>query len=245
MLPKSVSRLREKDPGRDSRVRRQVLGVFVLSAGVLLATARSEATSPTTKAPGGPAPVPAKKTTVAPSDFAVVKAAVEKYFASIEGYQNGDLIRQSQVEQALAAVHEVGWDVPGSDAILKRALADGSFLVRELSTPAGRTFMRRVARHTGTYSRLERLSTIAGGEQLVRNLVHQKDGDKLVQYLATTPGGHNMGRMAAKTKHGVDLNKSTGRIYTAADLVAELEKVHRSLGSKSSQIEDRPRRIAN
>lgn len=95
--------------------------------------------------------------------------------------------------------------------------------------------MRRVARHPGTYSRLERLSTISGGETLIRDLIRQKDGDKLIEYMATTPGGHNMGRMAASTKQGVDLNKATGHIYTAGDLVAELEKAYRAKDVKKLQ----------
>jgi hypothetical protein len=202
----------------------------------LLSFGRSDAAAPSTQAPGDQSSAPATKAPAAPPDFAVVKAAVAKYLASLEGYQDGDLICKSQAQQALAAVSQAGWDVPNSDAILKRALPDGSFLVKELSTPAGRSFMRRVARHPGAYSRLERLSTISGGEQLIRDLVRQKDGDKLVQYLATTPGGHNMGRMAANTKQGVDLNKATGHIYTAGELVAELEKAYRALGTKTAQI---------
>ena len=49
-----------------------------------------------------------------------------------------------------------------------------------------------------------------------------KDGDKMIEYLATTKGGKNMSSMMAQARGGVDLNKPTGRIYTADDLVAVL-----------------------
>jgi hypothetical protein len=45
----------------------------------------------------------------------------------------------------------------------------------------------------------------------------------MIQYLATTKGGKNMGGMMAQARGGVDLNKPTGRIYTAEDLVAALK----------------------
>jgi hypothetical protein len=166
-------------------------------------------------------PAPAER-----PDFGIVARAVEKSFTSLPDYQAGDLIRQSQVQQCFDLILEAGWDVPARDALLGRVLADDSFLVKELSSPTGRKFMRRVARHPGTYSRLDRLSTISGGERLIHDMIRQKDGDKLIEYLATTRGGRNMGRMMAGARQGVDLNKPTGRIYTADELVAALKGVY-------------------
>jgi hypothetical protein len=83
--------------------------------------------------------------------------------------------------------------------------------------------MRRVGGQPGGYSRLDRLSTIAGGQQLIRDLIRQKDGDQFIAYLATTSGGHHLGSMAANTRNGVNLNKPTGRIYTTDDLLVALK----------------------
>ncbi len=168
-------------------------------------------------------------------DFAVVQSTIGKSIARRENYQDGDLICQSQVRDVLDAVARAGWDVPNRDAILKRVLADGSFLIKEASTPAGRSFMRRVGRHAGAFGRLERLSTISGGERLIRDLIRQKDGDKLIEYMATTPGGQNMGRMAANSKNGIDLNKPTGRLYTANELVSQLDQLYRAQFAKNLQ----------
>src|SRR6185295_4546648 len=97
------------------------------------------------------------------------------------------------------------------------------FLVRELSTQNGKRFMRKVASHSGAYVRLDRLSTIPRGQTLIHDLIRQKDGDKMIEYLSTTKGGKNMGGMMAQARGGVDLNTPTGRIYTSEDLVAALK----------------------
>jgi len=160
-------------------------------------------------------------------EFAAVAQAVADRLASRQDYQPGDLLSQRHVAGAVEAVAGIGWAVPDAEKIVARALADDSFLVRELSRPAGRKFMRKIARHTGAYARLDRLSSISRGETLIRDLVRQKDGDKLIEYLATTPGGRNLGNMMAGTRGGGDLNKPTDRIYTADDLVATLEKLYK------------------
>ena len=107
-------------------------------------------------------------------------------------------------------------------SIIKLVLADDSFLVRELSTSNGQRFMRKIASRSGAYSLLDRLSTIPRGQALIRDLMRQKDGNIMIEYLATTKGGKNMGGMMTQVRGGVDLNKPTGRIYTEDDLVAAL-----------------------
>lgn len=156
-------------------------------------------------------------------DFGAVVHAVEAYFASLPDYQPGDMITRSQIEQVFGKLAAARLRVPDADAIAKLGLANDSFLVRELATPAGRKFMRKLARNPSTFSHLDRLSSIPRGEKLVRDLVNDKGGDKLVEYLATTKGGQKMGGMMAGVRGGSDLNKPTGRIYTVADLVTAMK----------------------
>ena len=159
--------------------------------------------------------------------FAAVAAAAAEYFASLEDFQPTDLIRQSNVATALTHVTTAtGWQVPEADAIVQRALADDSFVVKQLDTPNGRRFMRDIAKYPGTYSRLDRLTTISGGQQFTKDIIRAKGGAEMIEYMATAPGGHNLGTMMKGVKQGVDLNKPTGRIYTAGDLLAELKKAY-------------------
>jgi hypothetical protein len=154
---------------------------------------------------------------------AAIAKAIEGYFAAQPGYENGDLITRSQIERIVAKVQSVGVKLDEASGIAKRGLADDSFLVRELSTADGRRFMRRIANDKGAYARLDRLSTIPRGQQTVRDLVRMKDGDRLIEYMATTKGGRNMGGMLSGARGGIDLNKPTGRIYTADDLIAAIK----------------------
>jgi hypothetical protein len=149
--------------------------------------------------------------------------AVEQYFASLPDHQPGDLVTRSQAAGALAKVADAGAKVPNAERILAATLPENSFLAKELSTPAGRKFMRKVARQRGGFDRLDRLSTISRGQTLVRDLIRGADGDKFIEYLTTTRGGRNLGSTLAGARQGTNLNQPTGRIYTADDLMAAIE----------------------
>jgi hypothetical protein len=156
-------------------------------------------------------------------DFAAIAKAIEAWFGSLPDYQPGDLITRLQIETILTKLDDAGVHVPDAASIAKLGLANDSFLVRELTTPAGSKFMRKLARNPGTFAHLDRLSTIPRGEKLIRDLIRDKGGDTLVEYLATTKGGQKMGDMMAAVPDGSDLNKPTGRIYTVADFEAALK----------------------
>lgn len=169
----------------------------------------------------------AQRSTSAPSDNQLAHM-VESYFATVDGYQKGDLITEAQIGKALAKLNSAGIKVPNAGAIADLGLSDDSFLVRELSTAEGRLFMRRLGKYPGTFSHLDRLSTIPRGQTLIRQLERQKDGEQMILYLTTTKGGQNMGDMMSQARGGVDLNKPTGRIYTVDDLVAAIKTARAS-----------------
>jgi hypothetical protein len=133
---------------------------------------------------------------------------------------------RQQAAGALEAVAKAGWLVPDAKKIVELALPESSFLVGELATPDGKRFMRKISKQPGTYSRLDRLSRLSQGQQVVSQLIGDEGGDTFITYLATTNGGHNLGQMMAGTPNGTDLNQPTGRIYTADDLLAVLKKAY-------------------
>jgi hypothetical protein len=149
---------------------------------------------------------------------------VDSYFAALPDYRAGDLINRSHIEDVIRTIEASGGTVKDADELVERGLADNSFLIRELSSPAGKKFMRKVGRNAGGYARLDRLSSISNGQKIVRDLVRGPGGDTMLDYLTTTKGGSNTGRMLGGARGGVDLNKPTGRIYTAAELSAELQQ---------------------
>lgn len=159
-------------------------------------------------------------------DFDEVVLAADRYLASQGEYRNNDLLRQSQVEGVLKGVAAAGWKVDKADAIVELALPNNSFLVREFSTPAGRTFMRRLSSQPGAYAHLDRLSTIPRGQQMIRYLISKPGGEDLITYMDTTKGGQSLGKMMGGVRGGVDLNKSTRRIYTASELMGVLADIY-------------------
>ncbi len=195
-----------QDARRTGRVRS--IAVQLLASILLVA-----ATAPTALAAGQPS-------------FDLVVRALTDYFKSQPDFQRGDLLNQQQVAGAIEALAKVGWEVPDAKEITKIALPVNSFLVGELATPDGKRFMRKISQSPGTYSRLDRLSRLKQGQQVVSQLVGDKGGDVFITYLATTNSGHNLGQMLAGTPEGTDLNLPTGRIYTADDLLAVLKKAY-------------------
>jgi hypothetical protein len=159
-------------------------------------------------------------------DFDEVTLAAQTCFASQPDYQNGDLISRTQIEAVLKSVAAAGWKINNSAEIMALGLPDNSFLVRELSAPRGKKFMRKVAAQPGGYAHLDRLSSISGGETMVRYLISKPGGDEMITYLATTEGGNKLGKMMGGVRDGVDLNKPTRRIYTANELLAVLQQLH-------------------
>jgi len=160
--------------------------------------------------------------------FAEVEKTVLRYCRTLEDHQPGRIVARSQVEPIFGQLKKIGWEVAEQDAILKRVPGDGDFLVQELSTRKGKRFMDRIANYRGGYDRLERLSRLPRGKQTVRELIRGKDGYKMLEYLATTRGGSELGKMLSKAPAGGGFNKPTGRIYTIEMLLAELKEAHRT-----------------
>ena len=124
-----------------------------------------------------------------PDDRAVAKV-VDTYFASQPGYQKGDLITRSQIEKVVAKLADA---MAGRFPI--RAQIVETWVGRRFVSGARAVDARRAEVHaedraaSGALFTLDRLSTIPRGQTLVRDLIRQKDGDKMIEYLATTKGG--------------------------------------------------------
>ena len=151
-----------------------------------------------------------------------VQTAVKQYFARLPGHQASDLIDRSQATALFADLQRRGWTVQQAEPLLQQVPSPGGFLARELRTPQGRAFMRRIVRTPQCYDRLDRLSHLPHGEQLVRDLIRGPDGYKMIEYLGASQGGKQLGRMLSSAPGGANFNQPTGRIYTAEALASKL-----------------------
>jgi hypothetical protein len=203
--------------GRNNKASgKRLIRAAFLTAGLVALTCRVLADGPTSKsAPNSKLP-----------PFATVKTTVERTLSTIPGYVPGDLVSQRQVATVLGELNKAGWEVEQSRKLLARVPADGEFLVRALRTPKGVAFMRQVSAMPGGYDRIDRLSRIPNGQQTVQKLIEGPDGHKLVGYLTEARGGKELGTMLKRTAQGGDFNEATGRIYTATQVLAELESLH-------------------
>lgn len=179
-------------------------------------------------------------------EFAAVKSTVQKTIAGKKGYKTNDLISRGDVEKALKAVDKLGWEVDDAKDILEDTLADNDYLVQQLRTKRGTTFMRKLSGTPETYDRLDRLRKLPYGERRVREFIANPGGHTMILYMATTPGGKNLGKYLSKTNEGKNFNKETGRIYTEKDLVERLKKSYETAqtpgkaGSKSKKKTGKP-----
>jgi hypothetical protein len=154
--------------------------------------------------------------------FDVIERAVHAHFATLEGYETGDLITRTQAKKALDKVTSLGWKVPSESELLEKVLADDDFLVVEFQSTGGRKFMRQISKYRNAYDRVDNLSKLPRGKTQVKDLIKTTDGYKMIEYLTSTSGGKNMGKMLTTKSKSTDFNKPTGRIYTAELLVAAL-----------------------
>jgi hypothetical protein len=155
--------------------------------------------------------------------WAEVRKTVLAHFDALRDYQPGAIIVQSEVRGVFKKLDTIGWRVADEAAILKLVPADNEFLATALRTPAGRRFMRDMCRLPHGYDQLDRLSRLIRGHTRVEELIRGPDGYKVIEYMTTSRGGKGLAKELSKAPNGADFGKPTGRIYTAADLLARLE----------------------
>ncbi|MEX2118114.1 MAG: hypothetical protein WD847_00780 [Pirellulales bacterium] len=161
-------------------------------------------------------------------EFSVVVKNVESHFAANANYRHGDIISRRDVTALFEALEELGWEVADRKAIEERVPLDGEFLVTQLRTRAGRKFMAQIAAMPQGYDRVDRLSALSDGKQIVQELITGPDGYKMFEYMTSSEGGREIGRMLSRTAKRKNFNEPTGRIYTAAQLIARLKESYAS-----------------
>ncbi|MCA9245625.1 MAG: hypothetical protein KDA42_00890 [Planctomycetales bacterium] len=154
--------------------------------------------------------------------FETIQACVERHLEAKPAYRQGDLLTQSSAKDIFRLLQKVGWSVPNSKTLLANIPSDGGFLARQMRTAQGEEFMRRISRLPLGYDRVDRLSRLPDGRRAICDLIRGKDGYKLIEYMTTSSGGKNLGKMLSQAPRGTDFNRPTGQIYTAELLIERL-----------------------
>jgi hypothetical protein len=156
--------------------------------------------------------------------FQEIAAYVEREFVNRTYYQAGDIISESEVKPLFAAFDRMGWKATDRLLILALVPDDTDFIVRQLRSTPGRKFMTKISGYPLAYDRIDRMTQLPRGRQLVHELVTGVGGYEMLEYMTTTQGGKNLGKQLSRDPHGADFNKPTGRIYTVEALIARLKK---------------------
>jgi hypothetical protein len=189
---------------------KRTVAVLLLAGGLLLSGARS-----------------AEKEEPLPG-FQPIRAAVLEHFARLPLHREGDLISRGQVQPLLGHLARLGLELPDPKGFLERIPPEGSFLVSQLRSRQGREFMLHLSGSPAAYERLERLAAMKRGRKTVTELIRRGEkGAGVIVYFAEDPDGKKMGRLMARRGQSSNFNESTGKIYTVAQLLGELEELYR------------------
>jgi hypothetical protein len=166
--------------------------------------------------------------------FKRVEHVVAAQLGKTSGYERNDLLSKRDVQPLFRQLANIGWKVSDQQAILQQVLHDDHPLVQELRTPEGRKFMRRVSGQASIYDRLDRLSQDERGRESLRTLIRLPN-DKLFGHATANSQVSNMSDLVQLIDRGnanrrgtKDLDKPTGRIYTADDLLERLRQSHQA-----------------
>jgi hypothetical protein len=168
--------------------------------------------------------------------FDQISETVNQYYEKIPGNRPGDLITQKEVEPLLKQLEKQGLPLDAKK-ILAKTPANNEFLVRILSTPDGRCFMRSIATYPNGYDCVDRLTRLPHGRETIRTLVSGPQGERMIEYMTMTQGGQAMGKMLSKAPNGANFNAPTGRLYTVSLLLEELQK-YREAALKAAEEKD-------
>ena len=173
--------------------------------------------------------------------FDAVQQTVLRHFQAKPDFRPTDLIVREDAAPLLGQLQKMGLPLPNCPQILERIPTRGEFLVEELSTPKGRSFMREIAQLPNGYDRVDRLSRLPRGQQTVRDLVKGPGGAEMIKYMTTAKGGKELGRMLSSDPHGSNFNAPTSRIYTAAMLLDCLKESHAAAVKAAGKTAAAPR----
>ncbi len=153
---------------------------------------------------------------------------VETHFQTLGKDSANDLIMRGDVLPVLRQLEQLGWNDATHLDLVEKLLNDGEFLARELQSPPGRQFLQRVGADPLIYDRLDRVSRMPGGQQLIHDLIRLPDGHRYAKQKVAR-GAPSMTDFLPKGPSGKaprvpDLEKPTGRLYTVQHFWKALEE---------------------
>lgn len=168
-----------------------------------------------------------------------IKAIVRAKLNEREEYKPGHLLSREDVKRVLQGLAAAGCQPPDAREILAAALPENAPLVRILSTKSGVKFMGKVKSFELIYDRMDRVSRVSGGKQMLRDIAKLPDGEKLakVDRPRGVPGFLELlpKNSSGKTRTIKDYKKPTGLIYTEKQLLKRLQQSYEDKSEKNEE----------
>lgn len=175
---------------------------------------------------------PANEKAIEKPQWIQLRKVVDKYFAEQRGRSATDVLTSSEARATLDLLTKAGWKPKDSAKLQARVLGDGDFLVRELKSKEGRKFLAATSSEGLVYDRLDRLTKYSGGDRLVTSIINLPNGPAFMRPKPTPGFGTLMDLLpkeaSGKTPVDPQFNKPTGKIYTAAQWIKELESAYQA-----------------
>jgi hypothetical protein len=160
--------------------------------------------------------------------WAAIELVVRKHFADQKGFESNDMITRSLSEPVFKKLAAAGWTVPDQAKILPRLPADSDFVVQQLSSTAGKEFMRSISSYADGYDRLDKLSKLPDGKSSIRTLVKGPGGYKLLQLMTSETGRPQIADLLSHSPKGRTFDEPTGKLYTVDALLERLEQSYQA-----------------
>ena len=123
-----------------------------------------------------------KKPNVDSDELQAIKDSVLLYFESTGGFQKGDLVCRSQIEEVQSYLRKTrGHSLATHPRLLNRFLADESRLSRLFYMKNGATVLRKAAEKTAGYSVFDKLSHKTASLKKLNDAVEKEDIQALIE----------------------------------------------------------------
>ncbi len=114
-----------------------------------------------------------------------LERTIRRYFASMGGYQEHDLITRSQVEELQGFLRKTGRrSLATHPKLLHRVLPDGSRLAKLFYSRNGANVLRAAAMQLGSYAKLEALTRTPAGHAKLTEAVSLQSVEAVLELVA-------------------------------------------------------------
>ncbi|MCA9177718.1 MAG: hypothetical protein KDB14_24800 [Planctomycetales bacterium] len=176
-------------------------------------------------------------------DGPTMRRITEQYLRSKPPRKFPDLVVYEDLEPLLDEVERRGWEMPYREQLKAQMLGQGEFLAKFAETESGANWLKKVSGQSLIYDRVDRISHVAHGQEMLQRVAKLPNGEKYGQATARnfTPSLADLLPLKGGKKQKIkDYDKPTGKAYTMSKVLELVAKTHESAEDTRKQLEGNP-----